>query len=215
MLPSLVFAIVLFCGVLPGLFQVITFRLFRIRVAEVRFFLGPRIATFGKAPVVSLGPIPIGSWVRAEASDLPEAPSLRAGALRVLFLLNGTFYYAVLSAAALGPHRALASMLSAWPQFFWGTISPVEAQQRIAAWLQMDSALAAVGVLAAKSVSLSFLPLPATPLGQAVVEGLIFRGEPTALERGPLLAATIVNLAVFCVCLGLWIIAGIKVLWTS
>jgi hypothetical protein len=209
---TLLLAVVALTSVVPGFLYWVISRLVRVRLAEVRVFYGPQIASFGANPKVSVGALPFGAHARLHESELPPAPSVRAGALCVALALYAPLYYGCVAALCLGTRGAFDSMLSAWLQFFDGAIFPFVAREHVAQWIGIDSIRIAVGTLFAKFASLGFLPLPASSLGQALIDGVYFRGKPTAIHGGPLLVSTILSIVLMVVCVFMWGLALARVL---
>lgn len=141
-----------------------------VRVKGIALFFGKPVFTiktrFG--PIL-IGYIPTGGYVQIDMDEFPK----KSRAIRCLVNLAGPVAIFITSLICLGFLHTTASFLSTYSQFAGMVLSPLSyGKNLIGGYLAhaQTAPIAGYGILAAKSVALSLLPLPALAGGRLLIE---------------------------------------------
>jgi hypothetical protein len=206
-----VLIVVVLLGVLPSLTFWAGALVMRMPVRRVNFFVGPQILTFGSDAAFAIRLLPIGGSIELIEDGLPDTYPFRHPVLRAATWLVPLGYHTLLATTLLGWERTWEALLTGWSQAFWGTISSSEAQLLIAGFLRLPVA-EAIGVFAAKNVSVSLIPLPCLPLARACLEIAAWK-RGLDVNTAPLLHLIVVSAVILAACLFQWVRAFITVLF--
>ena len=141
-----------------------------VKVDGIALFYGKPVFTFkSRFGPILIGYIPMGGYVRLDMDEFPK----KSRTIRCLVNLAGPVAVFITSLICLGFLHTLASLASAYSQFAGIIFSPMSfGKGLIGGYLthaQTDP-IAGYGILAAKNVAISFLPLPTLAGGRLLIE---------------------------------------------
>ena len=141
-----------------------------VKVEAIAIFYGKPVFTYKTrfGPVL-IGYIPAGGYVRIDMEEFPKKSRI----IRCLVNLAGPAAIFITSLICLGFLHTMASFLSTYSQFAGIILSPFSYGKGLIggylAHAQTDP-IAGYGILAAKNVALSLLPMPALAGGRILIE---------------------------------------------
>lgn len=128
-------------------------------IDEIGIFLGPSIFKFNVGNLkISLNYIPTGSYVKF-TDDFEKLAPIR----KLLISISGLLFYLVIAVLCLGLNETFRHTINAYQQVFFGIISPVSVGAKyvemLAQIMTQQSFLTGIGILTAKMLAISAIPL--------------------------------------------------------
>jgi membrane-associated protease RseP (regulator of RpoE activity) len=167
-----------------------------IRVKGIALFAGKPVFTFKTrfGPIL-IGYIPTGGYVQLDMDEFPK----KDRAIRCLVNLAGPIAIFITSIICLGFLHAIASFASAYSQFAGIAFAPFSyGKGLIGAYLAhaQTAPIAGYGILAAKNVALSLLPLPGVAGGRLLIE-LTKKRDESRLAKSITTVGSLIAVGVF------------------